>query len=105
MDTAHDFARGTYGSPVLVDMNKDGKPDAYQFIKTVDDTSHIVRKEVDVNFDGKVDLIRVMDDKGNLVEERLDSDFDGRIDLGGGRDRGHLSDLRARLLRVLRGRV
>jgi MYXO-CTERM domain-containing protein len=27
MDTAHDFARGTYGSPVVVDMNKDGHPE------------------------------------------------------------------------------
>ena len=27
MDPAHDHARGTYGSPVIVDMNKDGRPE------------------------------------------------------------------------------
>lgn len=27
MDVAHDFARGTYGSPVIIDMNKDGRPE------------------------------------------------------------------------------
>lgn len=27
MDAQHDFARGTYGAPVIVDMNKDGKPE------------------------------------------------------------------------------
>ena len=27
MDPAHDFARGTYGAPVIIDMNKDGKPE------------------------------------------------------------------------------
>lgn len=27
MDAQHDFARGTYGSPVLADMNKDGRPE------------------------------------------------------------------------------
>lgn len=27
MDAQHDFARGTYGAPVIVDMNKDGRPE------------------------------------------------------------------------------
>ena len=27
MDAGHDFARGTYGAPVLIDMNKDGRPE------------------------------------------------------------------------------
>ena len=27
MDTAHDFARGTFGAPVIIDMNKDGRPE------------------------------------------------------------------------------
>lgn len=64
-----------------LDLNKDGKPDAYQFVQIVDDQPRIVRKEIDVNFDGKVDVIRILDDKGNLIEERLDTDFDGKIDV------------------------
>jgi MYXO-CTERM domain-containing protein len=27
MDASHDFARGTYGAPVIIDMNKDGRPE------------------------------------------------------------------------------
>ena len=27
MDVAHDFARGTYGAPVIIDMNRDGRPE------------------------------------------------------------------------------
>ena len=27
MDAQHDFTRGTYGAPVIVDMNKDGRPE------------------------------------------------------------------------------
>lgn len=64
-----------------LDLNRDGKPDAYQFTKVIDEQPVVVRKEVDVNFDGKIDLIRDLSDKGELVDERLDNDFDGRIDL------------------------
>lgn len=64
-----------------LDLNKDGVPDAYQFLKTVDEDVIVVRKEVDVNFDAKVDLVREFNDRGDLVSERLDTDFDGRIDV------------------------
>ena len=64
-----------------LDLNRDGKPDAYQFTKVIDNDPVVVRKEVDVNFDGKIDLVRDLNDKGALVDERLDTDFDGRIDV------------------------
>ena len=64
-----------------LDLNRDGKPDAYQFTKVIDEQPVVVRKEVDVNFDGRIDLIRDLSDKGELVDERLDNDFDGRVDL------------------------
>ena len=65
-----------------LDLNKDGKADAYQFF-VVNESGEmkVARKEVDLNFDGKIDFIRKMDDAGELVEERIDSDFDNRIDL------------------------
>jgi hypothetical protein len=63
------------------DLNRDGKPDSYQFVKVIDNDPVVVRKENDVNFDGRIDLVRNLSDKGELVEERLDNDFDGRIDL------------------------
>jgi hypothetical protein len=65
-----------------VDLNRDGKPDAYQFVVVENDgNTRVVRKEIDVNFDGRIDLIRSLDDRGELVEERIDGDFDGRIDV------------------------
>lgn len=64
-----------------LDLNKDGSPDAYQYSRVVDGVSVVVRKEVDVNFDGKIDLIRTFNQRGDLVSERLDHDFDGRIDV------------------------
>lgn len=64
-----------------LDLNKDGVPDAYQYSQFVDDQPVIFRKEVDVNFDGKIDLMRSFNQKGDLVSERLDHDFDGRVDV------------------------
>jgi hypothetical protein len=63
------------------DLNRDGKPDAYQFVKVVQGEQVVVRKENDVNFDGRIDIIRILSDRGELVEERFDGDFDGRIDV------------------------
>src|ERR1044071_5464321 len=40
------------------DLNRDGKPDSYQFVKVIDNEPVVVRKENDVNFDGRIDLIR-----------------------------------------------
>lgn len=64
-----------------LDLNRDGRPDAYQFTKVADGEAVVVRKEVDVNFDGRIDLVRNLNDKGQLLEERLDTDFDNKIDL------------------------
>jgi hypothetical protein len=64
-----------------LDLNKDRKPDAYQFSKVVEGNVVVVRKEVDVNFDGKIDLIRAFADNGDLVDEHIDTDFDGKIDV------------------------
>lgn len=64
-----------------LDLNKDGIPDAYQFARVVEGELVVFRKEVDVNFDGKIDLARTFDEKGELLAERLDTDFDGRVDV------------------------
>jgi hypothetical protein len=65
-----------------LDLNKDGLPDAYQFsAKDAEGDYVVARKEVDVNFDGRIDLIRNFTPRGDLLNERLDHDFDGRIDV------------------------
>jgi hypothetical protein len=65
-----------------LDLNRDGKADAYQWLKIVDaEDIQVRRKEVDVNFDGKIDVVRNFTKKGGLVTEHMDTDFDGRIDV------------------------
>jgi hypothetical protein len=64
-----------------LDLNRDGKSDAYVFLIVVDGVARIVRKENDLNDDRKIDIVRTMNERGELVQERLDTDFDGRIDL------------------------
>ena len=64
-----------------IDLNRDTLPDAYQFAQVKDGELIVVRKEVDVNFDGKIDLVRMFDENGELITERLDTDFDGRVDV------------------------
>jgi hypothetical protein len=64
-----------------LDLDKDGVADAYQFLQTVEEQVIVRRKEVDVNFDGQIDLIRIFDDTGELLAERLDTDFDGKVDV------------------------
>jgi hypothetical protein len=65
------------GSSQNVDVNNDGKPDI----------THRVRGDrrlcsvMDLNFDGRTDLLRFYEDNGKAVAlEQHDYDFDGRVD-------------------------
>ena len=51
----------------------------YFFIKNEEEI--LVRKEVDVNFDKKFDVVRSFNKKRELLMERMDTDFDGRVDV------------------------
>ena len=67
------------------DLNGDKKPDVWTYTvpaKTPDgkDYQRISRKELDINWDGKVDISRVYDEKEQVVREALDLDFDGKVD-------------------------
>ena len=67
------------------DLNKDGKPDIWVYTVTVKgpdgkDVERLVRKELDINWDGKVDISRQYDEKEQLTREALDLDFDGKVD-------------------------
>lgn len=68
------------------DLNKDGKPDDWKHFKLVtgpDGQTHeqLVERELDTNFDGKVDLTTWFDDDGQRVKEIYDLDFDGQPDV------------------------
>jgi hypothetical protein len=70
---------------VQYDLNRDGKPDVWEYYVTAKDSEgrpvdHLVRKEMDLNFDGRVDAVYWYDDKGEKVREQLDLDFDGKVD-------------------------
>ena len=68
------------------DLNKDGKPDVWTYTvaaKSADgkDIDRLARKELDINWDGKVDIARTYDEKEQIAVERLDLDFDGKVDV------------------------
>ena len=64
-----------------VDVNGDGTPDIYNYLRESDTTKHLLkRKEIDLNFDGNIDVISHFDEQGVLAREELDSDFDGAFD-------------------------
>lgn len=68
-----------------MDLNGDGKPDVWTYTvkaKGPDgaERERTVRKELDINFDGKVDLTQYFDERENKVREAMDLDFDGKVD-------------------------
>lgn len=64
-----------------VDLDGNGSVEIYNFYReTRDGTRFLVRKELDLNLDGHVDVISHFDDEGNLVKEEMDGDFDGLFD-------------------------
>jgi antitoxin component YwqK of YwqJK toxin-antitoxin module len=70
---------------VEFDLNGDKKPDVWTYTvpsKTPEgkDYERLVRKELDINWDGKVDIARNYDQKEQIEREALDLDFDGKVD-------------------------
>ncbi len=71
----------------VFDMNNDGTVDLwkyYSFKKTSDTEGEgemvIARKELDLNFDGRIDRLMFYNQKENLIREEIDTNFDGIID-------------------------
>jgi hypothetical protein len=67
------------------DLRRSGKPDVWVYTVTTQDASgrkveRRVRKEADLNGDGKVDIVDWFDADGQLVKETLDLDYDGKVD-------------------------
>ena len=70
---------------VTADTDGDKKPDSWKFFKTIDvggqKTEVITCKQVDLNHDGKIDMVNYYDDGGpQIVLEEIDGDFDGKFD-------------------------
>ena len=67
------------------DLNGDKKPDVWTYTITTKnaegkEVERLVRKDLDINWDGKVDIARVYDEKEQISRESLDLDFDGKVD-------------------------
>ncbi len=58
------------------DMNHDGKTDAWNYTHD----KRIIKQELDINFDGKIDSVYVYDENMKVKEETLDTNYDGRMD-------------------------
>ena len=67
------------------DLHRTGKPDVWVYSVTAQDASgrpveRRVRKEVDLNGDGRVDIVYFFDADEQVTKETLDLDFDGKVD-------------------------
>jgi hypothetical protein len=71
---------------VTADTNQDQKADVWKYFQTIDmggqKTDVLTCKQVDLNHDGKIDIVYYYDDKGaQTTVEEFDLDFDGKFDL------------------------
>lgn len=89
------------GAIERIDVNGDGKPDVFKYFRLVDAAvataapdidgkknvksvkKVLIRKELDVNFDQRIDIVQYYEGEAGkeaLVREEMDLDFDGRVD-------------------------
>src|SRR5712671_5827017 len=71
----------------LVDVNNDGIAD----LRHVFDGGKAVCDEIDLNFDGRIDLTRSFGKDGKVQYEQYDLDFDGKLDQQSFYENGQLS--------------
>ncbi len=64
-----------------VDLDANGTVEIKNFYRERAEASRLlVRKELDMNRDGRFDVISFFDDDGELIREEMDSDYDGAFD-------------------------
>lgn len=96
--TGPTFSRDADGNIVRkFDIDGDKKPDVTKTFKETpdpDDPSimqqRLLKKEVDVNSDGNINMRRIYNEAGELMLEEVDSDLDGTMDVINHIDNGNL---------------
>ena len=70
------------------DLNRDKKADDWKYYRLAPDPADpakkievLVRRELDTNFDGRVDIWTWFNEDGSKLREQFDLDFDGRVDV------------------------
>ena len=87
VNTRFEDTEGRESHRQIYDMNHDKGVDLWKFYKTkqaLDEdkpTLILLRKEIDANFDGRIDNILYYNDNEELIREELDLDFDGFVEL------------------------
>lgn len=69
------------GREMLIDLNQDGKPDVRKIYKKIGTEEIVVCREADLNFDGIKDIYIFFDDTGQVTRDEVDLDYDGKIDI------------------------
>lgn len=76
------------------DLNRDGKADVRKYLASVVENGAkvdvLVCREADLNQDGKRDVWTYYDNNGNITLEEMDLDFDGKIDMVAYRQQGKI---------------
>ncbi len=86
----HPVAGGETGATDDVrtsDIDNDGRPEVYKYYSRIDDPdrpgekkTQLTRQDLDLNWDGKIDIWRYFDAKGKVEREEWDTDYDGKVD-------------------------
>lgn len=75
------------GEPRTADVNGDNRPDMFKYYGEMDDPDRpgqkkngLSRQDLDLNWDGHIDVCRYFDGAGKVEREELDLDYDTKID-------------------------
>lgn len=64
-----------------VDIDGNGTPDIYNYYKELEGGDRmLIKKELDLNNDTRIDVTSFYDESGTLIREEMDGDFDSRVD-------------------------
>jgi antitoxin component YwqK of YwqJK toxin-antitoxin module len=81
VNPVQEYDEGNGFRKVTLDINSDRKPDVFNYYRDGEGSEEnlLVRKEIDLNFDGTIDVTQIWKD-GVMTQEQIDADFDGRKD-------------------------